>query len=41
MPMPSQPSPVGLHRVLEPTGDEITLPQSARRLDARPELWED
>ncbi len=26
-------SPVGLHRVLDPTGDQITLPQAARRLD--------
>src|SRR3954451_11289666 len=34
-------SPVGLHRVLEPTGDAITLPQAAQRLDARPELWPD
>lgn len=34
-------SPVGLHRVLDPSGDEITLPQAARRLDARPELWPD
>ena len=34
-------SPVGLHRVLEPTGDAVTLPQAARRLDARPELWPD
>ena len=34
-------SPVGLHRVLEPSGDAITLPQAARRLDARPELWDD
>lgn len=34
-------SPVGLHRVLEPTGDAITLPQAAQRLDARPELWSD
>ena len=34
-------SPVGLHRVLEPTGDAITLPQAARRLDARAELWPD
>ena len=31
-------SPVGLHRVLEPRG---ALPQAARRLDARPELWPD
>jgi L-erythro-3,5-diaminohexanoate dehydrogenase len=40
---PSTPaaSPVGLHRVLEPTGDSIALPQAARRLDARPELWDD
>lgn len=34
-------SPVGLHRVLDPSGDEVTLPQAARRLDARPELWPD
>lgn len=34
-------SPVGLHRVLEPSGDEVTLPQAARRLDARPQLWPD
>lgn len=31
-------SPVGLHRVLEPAG---VLPQAARRLDPRPELYED
>ena len=31
-------SPVGLHRVLEPTG---VLPQAALRLDATPELWPD
>src|SRR4051795_11645856 len=31
-------SPVGLHRVLDPVG---VLPQAARRLDARPELWPD
>ncbi|MCW2856324.1 MAG: L-erythro-3,5-diaminohexanoate dehydrogenase [Marmoricola sp.] len=30
--------PVGSHRVLEPAG---ALPQSASRLDARPELWAD
>ncbi len=30
--------PVGSHRVLEPSG---ALPQSARRLDARGELWPD
>ena len=34
-------SPVGLHRVLAPSGDAITLPQAARRLDTRPELWPD
>ena len=32
-------SPVGLHRVLEPSGASITLPQAARRLDPRAELW--
>ena len=34
-------SPVGLHRVLEPTGEAITLPQAAQRLDASPQLWPD
>jgi L-erythro-3,5-diaminohexanoate dehydrogenase len=34
-------SPVGLHRVLEPVGEAITLPQAARRLDARAALWPD
>ena len=34
-------SPVGLHRVLEPRGESITLPQAAHRLDTRPELWPD
>jgi len=34
-------SPVGLHRVLEPSGDQITLPQSAQRLDASPQIWPD
>lgn len=34
-------SPVGLHRVLEPTGDGITLPQAAQRLDTRAQLWPD
>ena len=34
-------SPVGLHRVLEPSGDQITLPQAARRLDASPQIWAD
>ena len=35
-------SPVGLHRVLEPCderGRPTTLPQAARRLDTRAELW--
>ncbi len=32
------PSPVGLHRVLEPVG---VLPQAAYRLDASPRLWPD
>ncbi|KWX00962.1 L-erythro-3,5-diaminohexanoate dehydrogenase [Carbonactinospora thermoautotrophica] len=31
-------SPIGLHRVLEPRG---VLPQAARRLDDRPEIWPD
>ena len=30
--------PIGVHRVLAPTG---ALPQSAERLDTRPELWAD
>ena len=37
-PSPVPSSPVGLHRVLEPAG---VLPQAARRLDARPQLWPD
>lgn len=36
-----QSSPVGLHRVLEPSGDQITLPQTAQRLEASPEIWAD
>lgn len=32
-------SPVGVHRVLEPVGS--SLPQAARRLDARPQVWPD
>jgi L-erythro-3,5-diaminohexanoate dehydrogenase len=32
-------SPVGLHRVVDPAG--AALPQAARRLDPRPELWPD
>jgi L-erythro-3,5-diaminohexanoate dehydrogenase len=31
-------SPLGVHRVLEPSG---VLPQAAARLDARPEIWPD
>ena len=34
-------SPVGLHRVLEPSGDQVTLPQAAQRLDASPQIWPD
>jgi L-erythro-3,5-diaminohexanoate dehydrogenase len=34
-------SPVGLHRVLEPSGDQITLPQAAKRLDVSPQIWAD
>ncbi len=34
-------SPVGLHRVLDPDGDAASLPQAARRLDPRPEIWPD
>lgn len=34
-------SPVGLHRVLEPCGAQITLPQGAQRLDASPQIWDD
>lgn len=34
-------SPFGLHRVLDPSGDALTLPQSARRLDTRRTLWPD
>jgi L-erythro-3,5-diaminohexanoate dehydrogenase len=32
---------VGLHRVLEPSGGRIPLPQAATRLDASPQLWPD
>jgi L-erythro-3,5-diaminohexanoate dehydrogenase len=32
---------VGLHRVLEPSGGQITLPQAALRLDASPRIWAD
>ena len=34
-------SPVGLHRVLEPTGASLSLPQAARRLDASPQIGPD
>lgn len=34
-------SPFGVHRVLEPSGDAVTLPQTARRLDASPDLAPD
>jgi len=37
----AQSSPVGLHRVLEPSGEQITLPQAAQRLDASPQIWAD
>ncbi|MDQ2758071.1 MAG: L-erythro-3,5-diaminohexanoate dehydrogenase, partial [Actinomycetota bacterium] len=41
-PAPAGPSsPVGLHRVLEPSGASVTLPQAATRLDASAELWPD
>ncbi|MFE6649972.1 L-erythro-3,5-diaminohexanoate dehydrogenase, partial [Nocardioides sp. NPDC057772] len=34
--------PTGLHRVLdEPVGGSLPLPQAARRLDTRKELWPD
>ncbi|HLS44870.1 MAG TPA: L-erythro-3,5-diaminohexanoate dehydrogenase [Ornithinicoccus sp.] len=34
-------SPVGLHRVLAPTGPGLTLPQAAQRLDDSPEIGHD
>lgn len=34
-------SPVGLHRVLEPSGEQVTLPQAAQRLDASAQIWPD
>ena len=37
----AQSSPVGLHRVLEPSGDQITLPQAAERLDVSAQIWPD
>ncbi|MEO6999750.1 MAG: L-erythro-3,5-diaminohexanoate dehydrogenase [Terracoccus sp.] len=41
---PRESSPVGLHRVLDrpgADGDAVPLPQAARRLDTRAELWPD
>jgi len=38
MPVPIESHPTGLHRVLD---QPPVLPQAARRLDARPELWPD
>jgi L-erythro-3,5-diaminohexanoate dehydrogenase len=38
---PTKSSPVGLHRVLKPSGDQITLPQAAECLDASPQIWAD
>lgn len=35
----SHSSPIGLHRVLDPVG--MSLPQAARRLDTRAQLWPD
>ena len=37
-PSRTAPSPLGVHRVLDPDG---SLPQAARVLDARPEIWPD
>ncbi len=34
-------SPFGVHRVLEPSGASVTLPQTARRLDPSPQLAPD
>ncbi|MGI8946397.1 MAG: L-erythro-3,5-diaminohexanoate dehydrogenase [Ornithinimicrobium sp.] len=34
-------SPYGLHRVLEPSGASVTLPQTAQRLDDDPRVGED
>ena len=36
-----QHSPFGVHRVLDPTGEQVTLPQAARRLDASPQIAPD
>jgi L-erythro-3,5-diaminohexanoate dehydrogenase len=40
-PVRTHSSPVGLHRVLDPSGDQITLPQAAQRLDVSPQIWAD
>ena len=34
-------SPFGIHRVLEPRGDAVTLPQTALRLDPSPQIAPD
>ena len=34
-------SPFGVHRVLDPSGEEVTLPQAARRLDPSPQIAAD
>ncbi|MGO0577868.1 L-erythro-3,5-diaminohexanoate dehydrogenase [Ornithinimicrobium panacihumi] len=34
-------SPFGVHRVLEPSGAAVTLPQAAQRLDASPQIGPD
>lgn len=36
-----QHSPFGVHRVLDPAGEQVTLPQTARRLDASPQIAPD
>jgi L-erythro-3,5-diaminohexanoate dehydrogenase len=41
MPATTPHSPFGVHRVLEPSGDQVTLPQTARRLDPSPEIGVD
>src|SRR5690606_16599011 len=35
------PRPVGLHRVLAPTGPDLALPQAAERLDDSPQIGPD
>ena len=41
MPVTTANSPFGIHRVLEPSGDRVTLPQTAQRLDPSPALGAD